>query len=156
NPGHEYGYQPFEAAQIDAVIALCQQLKQTYHIRAHQFVGHSDIAPLRKEDPGELFPWAILAKHGIGLWHELTFNIFTTTPLLFPYSQNKAVETLQEKLHLFGYAIPRNGLFDESTEAVVMAFKRHFCPETLGKYWDSWADSVLNDLIKKRPSTNEH
>lgn len=68
NPGHEFGYRPFAIAQIDAVIALCQALLGRHDIPAHNIIAHSDMAPDRKEDPGELFPWQKLAENGIGLW----------------------------------------------------------------------------------------
>ena len=70
NPGHEWGYRPFPAAQMDAVIALSQAILTRHAIPAVNVVAHSDIAPDRKQDPGELFPWALLAQHGIGLWAE--------------------------------------------------------------------------------------
>jgi N-acetylmuramoyl-L-alanine amidase len=68
NPGHEWGYCPFPAAQMDAVEALCRDIVARRHIRPHRVVGHSDIAPTRKTDPGELFDWPRLARAEIGLW----------------------------------------------------------------------------------------
>lgn len=68
NPGHEHGYRPFPAAQMDAVAALCRAILGRHPIPARNVVAHSDIAPNRKQDPGELFPWRWLAGHGVGLW----------------------------------------------------------------------------------------
>jgi len=68
NPGHEHGYRPFPNAQIKAVIALCKDIMARRGIPPQNILAHSDIAPERKEDPGELFPWEALAKEGIGLW----------------------------------------------------------------------------------------
>lgn len=68
NPGHEFGYVPFPGVQIEAVIRLCRGLLERHPIPARNIVAHSDIAPDRKQDPGELFPWAHLAAHGIGFW----------------------------------------------------------------------------------------
>lgn len=68
NPGHEWGYRPFPAAQIAAVTALCRQILARHPIPPGHVLGHSDIAPNRKQDPGELFPWRQLAEAGIGLW----------------------------------------------------------------------------------------
>lgn len=68
NPGHEYGYRPFPARQITALIGLCQAILARHPIPARNIVAHSDIAPTRKSDPGELFPWPTLAAHGIGLY----------------------------------------------------------------------------------------
>ena len=70
NPGHEFGYRPFPDAQIAAVIALVSDIRSRWMVEDSRIVGHSDIAPERKEDPGELFPWERLAKAGHGLWVE--------------------------------------------------------------------------------------
>lgn len=70
NPGHEFGYRPFPDVQMRAVLTLCQAIKERYKLPATAFLGHSDIAPMRKEDPGELFNWKMLAVHGIGVWPE--------------------------------------------------------------------------------------
>src|SRR5215469_24731 len=68
NPGHEWGYRPFPGEQMSAVERLCHDLVSRYSIPAHRIVGHSDIAPERKSDPGELFDWHRLARAGIGIW----------------------------------------------------------------------------------------
>ena len=68
NPGHEWGYRPFPAGQIDAVVALALQILRRHPIPPCNVVGHSDVAPDRKQDPGELFPWRTLAARGIGVW----------------------------------------------------------------------------------------
>ena len=68
NPGHEFGYRPFPEAQIDSVIQLLGGIVRRHGITRGNVVGHSDVAPARKEDPGELFPWQRLAEAGIGLW----------------------------------------------------------------------------------------
>ena len=70
NPGHEWGYRPFPEPQMAAVEALCREIVARWRIPAHRIVGHSDIAPTRKTDPGELFDWPRLARAGIGLWTE--------------------------------------------------------------------------------------
>ena len=75
NPGHEYGYRPFPPAQVDAVIELAGQIMDRHSIAPCDVLGHSDIAPGRKTDPGELFPWQQLAEHGIGLWPEDTVTL---------------------------------------------------------------------------------
>ncbi len=68
NPGHEWGYRPFPEPQVDALIGMCKAILARHAIPAVSVVGHSDIAPGRKQDPGELFPWQRLARNGIGLW----------------------------------------------------------------------------------------
>ena len=69
NKGHEFGYQFFSKTQIKSLIWLCKKLKKKYLIKTENFLGHSDIAPLRKIDPGEKFPWKILSNHKIGKWY---------------------------------------------------------------------------------------
>jgi N-acetylmuramoyl-L-alanine amidase len=68
NPGHEWGYRAFPEAQIKAVLQLSQAIIHRHRIKAHNVVGHSDIAPNRKQDPGELFPWKDFAQEGVGFW----------------------------------------------------------------------------------------
>ena len=82
NPGHEFGYKKFKKKQISALIELTKKLIKKYSIKKKNIVGHSDIAPLRKKDPGEKFPWQFLSKKKIAIWHGLKnsklrfFNIF--------------------------------------------------------------------------------
>ena len=71
NPGHNYGYKNFNKRQIKSIIKLSRFLKKKYNIKKENFLGHSDIAPLRKKDPGEKFPWQLLNKKKISLWHNL-------------------------------------------------------------------------------------
>jgi len=68
NKGHEFGYQNYSNIQISSLIKLCKKLKKKYMIKKENFLGHSDIAPLRKSDPGEKFPWKKLSKYNLGLW----------------------------------------------------------------------------------------
>ena len=68
NPGHEWGYREFTQAQYAALIPLCQQIKARYNIPDENIVGHEDVAPNRKQDPGELFDWKLLADNGLGIW----------------------------------------------------------------------------------------
>lgn len=68
NPGHEFGYRPFPEAQIAALIGLAAEIAGRHSVSPEGVQGHSDVAPTRKQDPGELFPWPRLARHGLGLW----------------------------------------------------------------------------------------
>ena len=70
NRGHSLGYQKFTSLQINSLIKLCKNIKKRYKIREENFLGHSDIAPLRKIDPGEKFPWKKLSFHGLGKWYQ--------------------------------------------------------------------------------------
>lgn len=120
NPGHEWGYEPFPKAQMNALMSLLGALCRAYHISPKNVWGHSDVAPLRKLDPGELFDWQSLARRGFGLW---------------PRQGGKRVLVgdAQVLLHLIGYDVAQPA----ALEAAQQAFKRHFRPETLGQGWTS-------------------
>jgi N-acetylmuramoyl-L-alanine amidase len=121
NPGHEYGYRPFPAIQIEAVIDLAQDIVRRHGIAATAVLGHSDIAPSRKQDPGELFPWAELAARGIGIWPT---EMGTSSP---------STTVDWSALSRIGYAVP-NGpgadILDPASGAqdVITAFQRRFRP----------------------------
>ena len=102
NPGHEYGYRDFPAAQIDAVIALCRDIVARHKIPAARVLAHSDIAPARKQDPGEKFPWDRLAAAGIGLW--VAPSPFKEGTALKLDDRGPQVAELQRALAAFGYA----------------------------------------------------
>jgi N-acetylmuramoyl-L-alanine amidase len=114
NPGHEWGYRPFTEAQYVATIALCRTILARWPIPPHRVLAHSDVAPARKQDPGELFDWARLADAGIGLWPQDGAGPPRTTG------------QLQADLARFGYGVPPSGRLDEMTRQVIAAFQRHF------------------------------
>lgn len=126
NPGHEFGYPDFCDAQIAAVIDLCGDIIARCRIEPRNVLAHSDVAPGRKRDPGEKFPWKRLHEAGIGHWIEpapLAGGRFLTLG-----DGGPPVEALQEMLSLYGYGIGRSGEFDRKTGQVVAAFQRHFRP----------------------------
>ena len=122
NPGHEFGYRNFPEAQMKTVINLCQELIKKYDIPADNIVGHSDVAPERKTDPGELFDWERLAQEGIGLWPELREDDFEAAAELVKNEYN-----FQHLLSEYGYN-PLAAYVD-----VITAFHRHFYPEKFGE-----------------------
>lgn len=133
NPGHEFGYRPFPEAQMTALIRLCKEVLSRHPIAARNVVGHADVAPLRKEDPGELFDWKRLAAEGIGLW-----------PLeveAFPTEQPGSILEVQQTLAAIGYPAPRSGALDEPTGKAIVAFQRRFRPTDLSGAPDpeTWA-----------------
>ena len=109
NPGHDFGYRDFPRPQIDALTELATDILARHPIPPRNVVGHSDIAPARKLDPGERFPWQQMAAAGIGLWPE-------TTSVGNPYDLSKILAD-------FGYDTANNAL-----EEVISAFQRHFRP----------------------------
>ncbi|HEY3694688.1 N-acetylmuramoyl-L-alanine amidase [Phenylobacterium sp.] len=123
NPGHEFGYRAFPAPQVAAVIALVGDIRTRWTIDDARIVGHADIAPDRKEDPGELFPWRTLAEAGHGLWADPP-----SAPGL-PLGEGEegvAVFALQAGFTRLGYDCAPSGRFDRHTAAVVRAFQRHW------------------------------
>jgi N-acetylmuramoyl-L-alanine amidase len=117
NPGHEWGYRPFTGPQYGALIELCHAILGRWPIPPARVLAHSDVAPSRKQDPGELFDWQRLANAGIGLWPE--DGAGAPRPLA----------AVQGQLARIGYAVPMTGELDEATRDALVAFQRHFRPE---------------------------
>lgn len=145
NPGHEFGYRDFPEPQIDAVIALAQDIVARRAIRADRVLAHSDVAPARKDDPGERFPWGRLAAAGIGLW-------VPPAPLapgraLGPGEAGEEVKALQQALAAYGYGVPLSGAYDSLTTAVVVAFQRHFRPERIDGRADPSTLRTLDEVL---------
>jgi N-acetylmuramoyl-L-alanine amidase len=145
NPGHEYGYVPFPQAQVDAVTALCADIVHRWRIRPDRVIAHSDMAPGRKRDPGELFPWDRLAAKGVGLWVEP--HPAGSGRFLQRGEHGAPIEALQAMLALYGYGIAPTGVFDEQTEQVVIAFQRHFRPARVDGVADRSTIETLRALL---------
>ena len=140
NPGHDHGYGPFPGAQIDALIALVGEIIDGHGVTADNIVGHSDIAPGRKVDPGELFPWRRLAEAGIGLWPEPNQALPGVPDL------SAAFRRLSE----IGYPVPVTellgaDLLEPSSGAtdVITAFQRRFRPERIDGVLDLETAAIL-------------
>ncbi|HXC53750.1 MAG TPA: N-acetylmuramoyl-L-alanine amidase [Rhizomicrobium sp.] len=131
NPGHEFGYVPFAQAQIAALMDLAQAILKRHPIPPARVLGHSDVAPARKQDPGELFPWAQLAEFGIGVWPEPP-----------PRGVGEAPPT---DLARYGYGV--HPYTDVPLDAVVTAFQRHFRPAAVNGIWDGECASALAALL---------
>jgi N-acetylmuramoyl-L-alanine amidase len=129
NPGHEFGYRDFPAAQIEAVIALSRAILARHAIAPARVLAHSDVAPARKQDPGERFPWGKLAEAGIGLWPRGARRPHRRA--LQQGMTGSDVRILQTKLAQYGYGIEETGAYDAATGLVVTAFQRHFRPEAV-------------------------
>lgn len=117
NPGHEFGYEPFAKPQIAALLDLAGDIVERHRIPPARVLGHSDVAPARKEDPGELFPWSQLADFGIGIWPFVgnARGVAKTDP-----------EAVSRALRLYGYGVAPD--VDVPLEKVVTAFQRHWRP----------------------------
>lgn len=130
NPGHEFGYRPFPAAQMEAVAELCRGIVLRHAIRPEDVLGHSDIAPSRKQDPGELFDWGWLARQGVGLWPD-------------PAAEDDApvVDAADALLGRYGY--------DPAAPLALLAFQRHFHPERLTGNVDGETLRRLRALLRQ-------
>jgi N-acetylmuramoyl-L-alanine amidase len=149
NPGHEFGYRPFPEAQIEAVTALCADVCRRWRIRPDRVIAHSDMAPTRKQDPGELFPWDELAAAGVGHWakpHRIAGG-----RCLQRGEEGMPIEALQAMLALYGYDLAVTGVFDPATESVVTAFQRHFRQARVDGVADVSTIATLRDLLASRP-----
>ena len=114
NPGHEFGYRAFPAAQIEAVKGLVKDIMARYQLPPSALLAHSDIAPSRKEDPGELFPWPVFAQEGMGVWPA-------------PNAQDYALPNEEEIVTLLG----KIGYSSDDCDKAKQAFVRRYHPERL-------------------------
>ena len=124
NKGHQFGYQNFSNQQISSLIKLCKKLKKKYLIKKENFLGHSDIAPLRKIDPGEKFPWKKLSKHGIGKWYVKVNN-------KNKINQKKMEALFFKNLQKVGYRYVTNTKINLKNKMIVKAFQRHYLPNNI-------------------------
>jgi N-acetylmuramoyl-L-alanine amidase len=149
NAGHPGGLPEYPDAQIEAVIALCQGILGRHPIPPHRVLGHSDVAPGRKVDPGERFPWDRLAAAGVGHFVEPT--PIAEGSALKRGDAGARVEALQRLLALYGYGIEVSGEFDQRTQDVVEAFQRHFRPVQVDGLADRSTIETLQNLLTSLP-----
>ena len=146
NRGHDWGYPDFPLGQIAAVIALCRGIMLRHTLPAHRVLGHSDVAPGRKQDPGEKFPWQSLSHSGVGVW--VPPAPVTRSDVLKIGASGDAVLALQEGLASYGYGISASGEYDAATMEVVTAFQRHFRPTRVDGIADHSTLTTLQALIR--------
>src|SRR5471032_2729123 len=152
NPGHEFGYRNFPLRQVAAVISLCKSIiTRRGPISAERILGHSDVAPARKQDPGEKFPWELLSESGIGHWVSAA-SLDLEGPTLKPGDRGEPVARLQRTLAGYGYGIAETGHYDDATSIVVTAFQRHFRPARIDGIADASTLLTLRALIETRPT----
>ncbi len=149
NPGHALGYPAFPEAQIEAVEKLCRDIAARRSIRPQRVLAHSDVAPRRKIDPGEKFPWARLASAGVGHWVEPA--PFQCGEVLALGDRGTGVMRLQRQLRAYGYGIDATGDYDEHTKLVVEAFQRHFRPALVDGRADRSTVETLDALLAAVP-----
>src|SRR5262249_34532977 len=144
NPGHEFGYVDFPSRQIAAVITLCRSILTRNVVRPENIVAHSDVAPSRKQEPGEKFPWRLLAQSGVGLWVEPA-PVVPDPGSLKVGAVGMEVTSLQKSLGSYGYGLEVSGRYDIATEEVIKAFQRHFRQKLV----DGIADISTRDTLQK-------
>jgi N-acetylmuramoyl-L-alanine amidase len=145
NPGHEWGYAPFPEAQVKAVLELVTDIRTRWIVADRDIVGHSDIAPDRKEDPGELFPWRRLAEAGHGLWTDV--NAAPGAPLA-EGDTGPGVFALQAGLTRLGYDCAPSGEYEPRTTTIVRAFQRHWRPAQVDGIADGETRARLMALLR--------
>ena len=124
NKGHQFGYEKFSKKQITNLILLCKGLVKKYKIKKQNIVGHSDIAPLRKKDPGEKFPWLFLAKKKIGYWHNVSKKNIKNKNL----SKSVLRKYFFNNLYQIGYRYFDKKKSSKNDQKVIKAFQRRFRP----------------------------
>lgn len=140
---------PYKESQIEQVAVLVKYLANKYEIPAENILGHSDIAPQRKPDPGALFPWKRLYdEYGIGMWYDENTKI-NYESLYYNSFYNVSIYEMQNELKKFGYAIDLTGQFDKQTENVIKAFQYHFRPSFYDGKMDVETFSILKALNEK-------
>jgi N-acetylmuramoyl-L-alanine amidase len=146
NPGHDGGAPPFPEPQIAATIALARDICSRWDIPPEHVLAHSDVAPSRKRDPGEAFPWQTLWRQGVGHW---------TSPapisggaLFADGEEGPPVRALQALFALYGYGVDLTGVYDRHTRQIVAAFQRHFRPERIDGEADASTIATLKALLE--------
>lgn len=145
--GNEKSWVPYSDEQIDLLISLSRDIIQRYRIKPINVLGHSDVSPQRKIDPGPLFPWEKLAEAGIGVWptaarveHYLAIR---------KLKASIDIAELQTNLSRYGYKVPTNGILDDETRRVIKAFQMHFRPDNYSGIPDAQTLAILDALLEK-------
>ncbi len=151
NGGHDYGLPDYPDIQIKSVIRLCRDIMERNNISDFGILAHSDIAPDRKQDPGEKFPWARLADNGIGIWPEVKTK---DQRLLFGTDESdKNITILQTALAFIGYDIKANGKMDPHTRCVIRAFQRRYRAGKIDGVMDIQTMEILTLLARYKKRT---
>ena len=149
NPGHNYNYKKFSKKQVQSILKLSKFLIRNYKIDQKNILGHSDIAPNRKKDPGEKFPWQYLAKFGVGKWHSLSRKILMKKRMMKIDSEDK--KNFYKNLSKIGYSVKKSKEIkkDKLLKLVISAFQRRFRQELINGKIDQEC-LVLSENLAKR------
>jgi N-acetylmuramoyl-L-alanine amidase len=149
NPGHDYGYPDFPTRQIAAVTTLCRGIQTRHAVPPIRVLAHSDVAPARKQDPGEKFPWRTLYESGVGHWVKPA-PIIEAGAVYALGDRGDAIAAMQHSLGKYGYGVAVTGTYDSATHDAVTAFQRHFRPERVDGVSDQSTRDTLEDLLAQR------
>ena len=149
NPGHRFNYKEFSKEQIQSIVNLSKILIKKYKIKSKNILGHSDVAPDRKKDPGEKFPWKELAKKKIGLWHSISSKRLKKNREI--RVDKNSEEIFYNNLSKIGYTIKKLNTFKNRKykKDIVKAFQRRFRQELINGWIDKECLIISNNLIKK-------
>jgi N-acetylmuramoyl-L-alanine amidase len=136
NPGHDFGYRPFPQPQMAALVELGLDILARHSIPPARVLGHSDVAPARKIDPGELFDWRALAEAGIGLWPS-------------PAPGPADLASVQQALARYGYEVEPGGELDAATTDALQAFQRHFRPALIDVALDEETRALIYGISRR-------
>ena len=124
NRGHKFGYQDYSKNQINSLLKLCKNLKKKYSIKKENFLGHSDIAPLRKIDPGEKFPWKKLSKHNFGRWYKETKRLKNSI-------KKRTEGNFYSNLKKIGYGYLSTSKKSSKNKKIIKSFQQHYLPNNV-------------------------
>ncbi len=149
NPGHEYNYKNFSDKQIKSVLKLIKYLIKKYKIKSSNILGHSDIAPTRKKDPGEKFPWRLLAQKKIGVWHSIPKITLKKNRLKLVDS--KLEKYFFKKLKKIGYVFNNSEILSKKNffNLIVKTFQRRYRQEVINGKVDKECVLISENLAKK-------
>ena len=146
NPGHKHGYKNFSHKQISSLTKLLKMFIKRYKIKTKNILGHSDVAPSRKKDPGERFPWKKLGKKGVSFWHKLNEK-------KIKIYRKKELSSIEKKLFLknlyqFGYCQIKEKSFNQNISYLTKAFQRRFRQELINGKVDKECLLISKSIIK--------
>ena len=151
NPGHNFKYKNFSKKQIMSILFLSKFLIKKYKIKSQNILGHSDIAPNRKKDPGEKFPWEYLAKKNIGIWHNLNKNLLFKNRKIKIDSNQKKI--FVKNLIIIGYPVQKSKKLEPSSEknlkVITKAFQRRFRQNLISGIIDKECLIISHNLVKR-------
>ena len=149
NPGHQYNYKKFSQKQIKSILYLSKYLIRKYKIRSNNILGHSDIAPTRKKDPGEKFPWEFLSKYKIGIWHSLTKKKLKINR--FKKVNFKIEKTFYKNIKKIGYKFFKSKNLNQKkiSTLLIKSFQRRFRQELINGKIDKECYLISENIAKK-------